>query len=247
MSIFPFGIRGAVRETLLVWVIDDDYSFPESLVDPWQIKSAFMKDPFKVGMLPIWIFGAAENTWLNEMEDKLWEAGILVHLYKGDNRTRLNRVMADLAFWAFRLHAPTDLVIVSEREDMEQDPKFCSFRRAIKNNRVNAYAEHIRSFLNNDYPSRFPPALEEQSRRGYSPIAYYGYESDNKTLKLAYATYDETSEACGFPKIPACPTTARTREEIEKYPPTFRVPTTARTREEIEKYPPTFRVAGRPN
>uniref|UniRef100_A0A1J3EWE9 Putative F-box protein n=2 Tax=Noccaea caerulescens TaxID=107243 RepID=A0A1J3EWE9_NOCCA len=137
LRLFPVPTTRSVRMRKTYVVLDmSGYSNPEKF-HPCSIKEqieAAMRKEGYYGELSIWVYGA-ENTWSTELESIFWEAGIEAYQYKGDKRTRLHMLIADFLAVLFSMNYSSNFLILSEnKQDMEQDPRFSRFRKALENN-----------------------------------------------------------------------------------------------------------------
>ncbi|CAA7031518.1 unnamed protein product [Microthlaspi erraticum] len=120
--------RQRIRKTYVLWDMSD-YSIPENF-DPLsigiQIHSAITKEGYR-GELQIWLYGA-ENTWSPELIDQLEQVRFKVFPFKGVKRARLDMIIMTFLTFVYMMDAPTNvLMLSSNKEEMEQEPKFSRF------------------------------------------------------------------------------------------------------------------------
>ncbi|EOA18375.1 hypothetical protein CARUB_v10006896mg [Capsella rubella] len=158
--------KSRFTNVLVVWELEN-YIIPEGLdirSTLEKIKAVIAKEEgLRSRNVNIWIFGSADNSWLNALKEEYSTTKDRFHVYRGDQRARFNRIIANIAFWSFNVKSPINLLILSENmAQTEQDPKFCRFRLSLQKRGFSVASAHPSTLLNQQTeplvapPSRFP-------------------------------------------------------------------------------------------
>ncbi|CAA7031544.1 unnamed protein product [Microthlaspi erraticum] len=145
--------REPMRETYVLWDMSD-YSIPENF-DPLsigiQIRSAIENEGY-LGQLHIWLYGA-ENTWSPELIVQLEALDFFVYPLKGVKRARLSLILSYFLAFVLEMDAPKNLLMLSSnKEEMEQDPKFARVRKMLEVRGYCVVSAQPEALINPDVP-----------------------------------------------------------------------------------------------